>query len=568
MEEINRQVRRARRRLLLNNLAENLTWVLLAAAVIALVGISIPKFWPLGIDKHSWLLACTVGPLAAGLLLSFTWTYLRRGGDLDAALEIDQRYGLKERVSSVVALSEDERKSAAGMALLDDAEHRIRRIDVREHFQPNWGWRPLIPALVAGLAFVVAVFLEDATRDASAMSSPKQHAEQVKTSAEHLRKQVEKKKREAEQKGLKDAAALFTEMQRVADDLARNEIDRKKAIVKLNNLAKHLNSQRDGLAGTQRMRKQLEQLKNIQRGPADRIATALKDGDLSKAIDAMKQLEEQLRSDKLTEEQKKALGQQLNQLREQVQKMLAAKNDLEQQKRDLQKRMDDLKQQGDLASAGKLQNKLDQVQESLDALDKQRPQLQRLQQLSDQLGASAESLQKGDAGKAAEQMAQMADMLNELKEGMDKLETLDALMDQIADAKNAMNCQECGGEGCESCMGNAMAMQGSGSVQGPPASGMSEGTGTGDRPEEQDETGGYRSRVGGKPQPGEAVRVGDAMGPNIAGGSQQEVKQEISSAFREDADPLFNRNLPRREREQAKAYFENYRKGRATDGER
>ena len=455
MDEISRQVHRARRHLFLNKLVHNLTWTLLFATFVAFVGVVIPKIWPLPVESNSWLLLCTVVPLATAVILGTVWTYIRQGGDLDAALEIDLRCGLKERVSSAIALSGDERESEAGRALMEDAERRVRRVDVREHFRGKYGWRPWIPALVAGVAFLVAAFVEDAQRDAAeaASGTPKQQAQQVKKSAERLRKEFERKEKEAAEKGLQETAAMLAQMKRVTEDLEKNEVDRKKALVKLNKLSKQLGTKRDNLAGTERMKKQLEQLKNIQRGPADRMATALKNGDLNKALDAMEQLEKKLRSEKLSEKEKEALAKQLDQMREQMQKMLAAKNDLEQQKRDIQKRIEDLKRNGDLASASKLQNKLDQVQEALDALNEQRPQLQRLQELAEQLGACSECLKQGDGNQAAQKMGQMAEMLQDMKAGMEQLETLDALMDQIADAKNSMNCQACNGEGCEACMG-------------------------------------------------------------------------------------------------------------------
>ena len=62
---------------------------------------------------------------------------------------------------------------------------------------------------------------------------------------------------------------MLSQMKRVTEDLEKNEVDRKKALVKLNKLANQLGTKRDSLAGTERMKKQLEQLKNIQRGPAD-----------------------------------------------------------------------------------------------------------------------------------------------------------------------------------------------------------------------------------------------------------------------------------------------------------
>ena len=94
-----------------------------------------------------------------------------------------------------------------------------------------------------------------------------------------------------------------------------------------------------------------------------------------------------------------------------------------------------------------------------------------------------------------------------------------------------------------------------------PGRGLGSGRGMGERPEEETETGGYRARVAGNPRKGEAVRVGDADGPNIAGQSQQQVKEEIASSFSEDPAPLTHQKLPRREREQTREYFELLRKG-------
>jgi hypothetical protein len=563
MDEINRQVHRARRRLLLNMLLRNLGRAFLLAAIVMLIGVTLPKIWPLPVQHSTWLALCVLIPAVAALVLAVTWTYMRRATDLEAALEIDLRCGLKERVSSAMALTGDERNSKAGRALVEDAERRVGRVDVGQLFRLQIGWRPLLPLLVAAMAFLVAVVVEDAQHDASASSgSAGQQARQVKKSAERLRKEFEQQRKKAADKGLEDTAQFLTQLKQVTEDLEKNEVDRKQALVKLNKISNQLGDRRSGLASTERMKKQLEQLKNIQRGPADRIATALKNGDLKRALDAIEQLQNKLSSDKLSDEEKAALAKQLEQLRSQMQKMLAAKDALEQQKREIQQRIDDLKRKGDLASANKLQAKMDQVQEAIDALNKESPQLQQLQQLADQLGACSECLQDGKASDAAQQLGKMAEMLRDMQADMDQLETLDALMEQIVDAKNAMNCESCSGEGCEACMGAQMAMQGAGAMQGAPGQGLGEGTGMGDRPEEQDETSGFRSRVGAKPEAGESVRMGDAIGPNLPGTSQQAIKDEISSSFSEAADPVISRNLPRREREQAKEYFQNYRQGK------
>jgi hypothetical protein len=132
------------------------------------------------------------------------------------------------------------------------------------------------------------------------------------------------------------------------------------------------------------------------------------------------------------------------------------------------------------------------------------------------------------------------------------------MMDEIAGAKNAMNCQHCQGEGCAACQGGNFAMPGNKPGRG---DGLGEGQGYGERPEQETETGGYRSRVEAKPRAGQAIRVGDARGKNLAGQSQQAVQEEVASSFSQDPDPIIHQKLPRREREQTREYFERLREG-------
>ena len=94
-----------------------------------------------------------------------------------------------------------------------------------------------------------------------------------------------------------------------------------------------------------------------------------------------------------------------------------------------------------------------------------------------------------------------------------------------------------------------------------PGRGLGAGQGMGDRPEKETETGGYRTRVGADPRQGEAIRVGDASGPNVAGKSREQIKAEIAGALSEDPDPVNQQRLPKREREQTREYFELLRKG-------
>lgn len=88
--------------------------------------------------------------------------------------------------------------------------------------------------------------------------------------------------------------------------------------------------------------------------------------------------------------------------------------------------------------------------------------------------------------------------------------------------------------------------------------GLGEGKGAGYRPEQETETGVYESKVRGTPKAGEAVRIGDAIGPNKAGRSQESVKQEILSALKNDSDPLSDQRLPKDQRDHVREYYKQF----------
>ncbi len=559
MDQMRHQIRRAKRRLLLDRVIQSVTWTTFVTLLVALIAIAIPKFWPLGLpDGSTWAVTWLIGALVFGLTAGVFWAVFRQQSDLNAAIEIDLRYGLKERVSSALALRGSELESEAGQALLDDARRRVARIDVREHFRPHVNWHPLLPLLTAVCAFLIAFLVQDAAHDVTAARRTDQ-SEQIRKSVAELKKRLEERKKKAVATGLKDADTVITKMQRAIDELSKKDPKRKKVLVKLNNISKELRERREGLSGSKKTRDILKQLQSTQRGPAKRITDALKKGDMEKAMKELKSLSKKLRDDELTPEEKAQLAKQLEELRKELDKMLGARQELAQKQKELQKQIDQLKKQGKHAQAGELQQRMDQLQKQMDAMDRQNPQMEQLQKLADKLGQCAQCVKQGNGQKAADQLDKLANDLQQMRDQLDSLQTLDEMMNEIADAKNAMNCDKCGGAGCDACQG--MGMGGADGFSEKPGNGLGKGNGFGDRPEEETKTGGYRARVAGDPHKGEAIRVGDASGANVAGQSREQVKEEIASSFSEDPAPLTHQKLPRREREQTREYFERLRKG-------
>ncbi len=192
MDILQRQIQRARRRLLLEKFIQQFAIWLFAALVVATIAIAIPKIWDIGLDSQTWITAWLGGALAIAGLMATVMTWITGARPLDAALEIDRRYGLKERLSSFLALKENELETPAGTALLEDAVHRVERIDVSEHFQFKgrwWNGLPLIPAL---LVFLIAVFIPDAAQvqQSSAKAAATANKARVTNSTDALKKKL------------------------------------------------------------------------------------------------------------------------------------------------------------------------------------------------------------------------------------------------------------------------------------------------------------------------------------------------------------------------------------------
>ena len=113
MDELRKQVRRAQRRITMQRFAGVLGWCWFSALFLALIIVVVDKYHPLPVQSWIWF----AGAVALGLVGAVIWTALGRGPMLEAAMEIDRRFALKERVSSVLAMPPEDLQSEAGRAV-------------------------------------------------------------------------------------------------------------------------------------------------------------------------------------------------------------------------------------------------------------------------------------------------------------------------------------------------------------------------------------------------------------------------------------------------------------------
>jgi multidrug efflux pump subunit AcrA (membrane-fusion protein) len=234
------------------------------------------------------------------------------------------------------------------------------------------------------------------------------------------------------------------------------------------------------------------------------------------------------------------------------QKLEAAVEAHQQTMDELKKQIEQAKQQGNLAKAGALQQKLDHLQRMM-------PQMNRMQQMAQQMAQAQQALQQNNAQNAAAAMAKMAQQLDQMQQDMNEMEMLDAALDDLDLAKNAMACEDCMGEGCATCQGN---MGFGRNFNGIPGMGMGEGRGIGPRPDTKNPTNLRDTRVQQKTRRGSATVVGAVEGPNIKGDVINSIQEEMTTLSAEPADPLTAERLPNSRRQHAEQYFEMLREGK------
>lgn len=544
MDSVRKQARIAKRRLVTERFFKFLPMNLMLCLGIALVGLALPIFMVMSVDKAIWYGSWIGGAVALGLVINFVRTWLGRPNLNSAAMEIDRRFGLRERLSSALMLGPEDRETELGQALTADAQKRAEQLDVRDKF--HWGFHrglllPVLPALLAvGLWFAP---LRQADEE---LAANKATVNPIANSTKPLIEQLKKKREEAEKAGLNEAADVFRKLENKLNELQKDaKLDTKQSMAKLNDIKQQLEKRREELGSSDALKKNLQKLEKLEPGPADDMAEALKKGDFDKAAEEAKKLLEKMQSGEgLTKEEMQKLEKQMDQLEKALSEAAQAH---EQAKQSLEQQMKQAEAAGDLQKAAQLERKLAEMQ-SKDS------QMQQMQQLADSLAQCKECMAKGDKQGAQDQLQKMASQLQKMSSEDGELQDLDQLMDSLSQSKSQMACKKCGGMGCKACMGSKMGEM--------PGNGLGQGRGQGERPEEENETDFFESRVRDEMKKGDTVYGGKIGGENRKGATTAEVQQAVLSSIAEEPEPLDNQPLPKSQRDHTREYFNALREGK------
>ncbi len=545
MDKIVKQVVRARRLLFLQIALGVLPWCLLVAFSVCFAGLLIPKLWYLPYTFDSWSRIWLGGSLALALLATTAIAWFRRPSFQASAVELDRRFGLRERISSALGLGLEERETAIGAALLDDATTRVERIDVRDQFP----LRPtsLLPWVLLPIVSCAALFwVPDAELPSGKQigANQQERLNNVKAQTKPILEQVKRIRKDLEDKGLEETAEEFKKIQEKLEQIQKSEtLDSKKLLSDFNDIKKEMEKRKESLGSSDSLKKALENMKKIDKGPADKIADALKEGEFKQAEKELEKLLDQLRSDKLTKEQKSQLASQLKQMEKAIEKAVQEQKDaLEDLKQELKR----AEQSGDLEKVAQVRKKMEQVEKALAKVGKS-------EKMQEQMKKAAEAMEKGDKQAAQEALEEMQAELSDMAADMEDLQELQDMMDEMQDAKQSSNCKACSGKGCEECNG-AGKSKSEKSKRSKNAKG--DGRGEGEREEEESDTQQFESQVRDQMKKGETVNAGKVGGQNRKGTTKEETKNSILSATPDDPEAIENIALPKAQRDQLKEYFD------------
>jgi uncharacterized coiled-coil DUF342 family protein len=550
---VERSVARARRRLLCERLL-NGTAAGLSAGLAVSLGWLLAEPWILQ-TPPDWLRWTVLGSAAGvGFLAGVVWAIVAAPSRAAAALELDRRFDLRERVTTAVGLRPDERATPAGQAVVADASAKVAALRVGERFpvrpRPHAAG---VPALAGAVALAVLFYHPDTDRLlASDEGETKQtKADDKKKAADAQAKPALPFTRQRPADGLDrkksaDLEKLEQELDQLMEKWAKTPADtdekRREKVTELTAMEEKLRKfKEDEIKKLSQLDNQLQQLdrlsreKEFQDGPMKEVQQALSKGDLKKAEEAIDELKKKVQEKKLTSDDVKKLDKQLEMLKQEARKQAQKKEQMDA----LRKKIDQAKKDGKDAEG--LQRELEKLaQETKDGSQALEKMAERMQKMQD-------AMKQGDLEKAAEELEGMAGDMKNLEGELKDLEDADDYLQRLKDDLK---------KACKACQGKKNGDQ---FREGDDAE-WSEFTSpaAGRRMENKDaKTNSQDERISGLFDPkGRKSFGGSVKGPAFTKRSGVEMGTEIRQAAQEATQSVDVQRLPRDAQAGVKEYFE------------
>jgi hypothetical protein len=586
---LERKIGAAHRRLFLQTLVNLLVWSLSAGLVLGCLWFLAEPF--LVKDAPDWLRWAAAGAALGGSVvtaLALAWRLCPTR--LDAALTLDQRFGLKERAITSFMLSPEQRGSSAGQALMEDAGRSVASLHVGSRFPIRLRWSAAVVPLCAMMLAAIALFYDpskgtagDEKKNEESRFAAAEEEKQDKKLDDAMQKLESNPSKDPAEPADKDANAndIDREMGKIAHRPRETKEERERRWAELAKLEadikKKTESERDKDDKIQEQLKKDEHdrlKKKNKDGPAKDLQDALDKGDTQKAQEEVDRLSKKLRNEELNKEDQQLLREQLQDMEKDLER-LSRKKDEEKLLRELADKkeisQETLKQELDRINEEeqgekkqdieKLKKKLDEMaekgqldpdaaKEAKDKLDQDQKDLQDLKDAAEQLKQAEEAMADGDKEKAAQALQKAGDKLDG-KEGQQRQQQMTQQLSRVQQAKQQM-AKSAGQAGKGS---NALSRKGSGSnsSQG--------GVGSGKRPEEKDDNFAFEHKKVDGEQDSRGANEITGYGPKpdkAKPRNPQEIAEEIKPRSQDAARAVGQQKTIRKDAaDMTRGFFEN-----------
>jgi hypothetical protein len=418
-EKIRFTVRRMRRtkrwQVLLDFLVVGLFWGAIPAALAILAS----RIWAIPLSEY-WLAGGLLAATAIGFVVA---SFFVRLTPLEVANDIDVSLGLRERVSSALAL--DEGRTARDpfvKTLVKDAAAKVDGLPLKKVYP--WGlppaWKLALPAIIIACAMVFVPQL-----NLFASEEDREEIKLVQDQGKKLMELAEKLEEDAEKKPDPLIKEQSEEIKRVGEKLNRGNVKKKEALKELQRLKEKLESQANTrvMEGEKKLLAELgKELSKL--STTKELGEMLSEGDLKGLLAKLDELAESLMQGQLSPEQAKMLEDMLKALEEAL-KSDAANNP---QAQALKQNLEELKQamQQNQQAQQQMQSALDALEKDVNNLTQQMQQDgmgQESQQLQQQMQQLQQQMQQNGAVNP-QSLQQMKQMLEQNQQAIDGNQSL------------------------------------------------------------------------------------------------------------------------------------------------
>ncbi len=554
LASLDRFIGRARRRLFGDALLHAVGVGLTAGLAVGLIWL-LAEPWLLAVPPE-WLRWAVGGSaVGLGLVAGVAWAVAGRPSREAAALEVDRRFDLRERVTTALGLRPEERDTAAGQALLADASAKVASVRVGEKFpiRPRWslGSVPAVAALIAAVVFFYHPDTSSASNDGSTADAKKKvpatklPGDAAKLPTQPFTKQVVPD--ELDRKKSEDLKKLEEELNAAMEKWRQNEPkDEQQArekVTELTGLEEKLKKFKEGeYQKLKQMEQQLQQLdrlskeKEFEDGPAKELNEQLAKGNLKKAQEEVDELRKKAKEKKLDAKDLTKLDDQLKEMAKQL------RNDKERKEKAeaLQKKLDQAKKDGKDAEA--LERELEQMKAEM------KQSAEMMEKLAQKMEKLREMAEKGDLEQMTEELKELGDQMKGIEQEVQDLEDADDYLQKLRDELKKA-CKQCKGEG-----DGKKPLEPKDDAEWSPKG--QEGMGK----RKEDKTGNTTSkdeRIRGLfDKAGQKRYAGAVKGPAFTKKSTVELGQQIQQAVQEAPQAMDSQQVPKEAQAGVKEYFE------------